>query len=110
VSPVDGKVLHFGQVRPDGSLEQVKGVKYNVDQFIGSDFESLRETMKAKAKQFYGNKMGRSTKNPQNKLFFITIYLAPGDYHGVHSPVDWNILEARHYPGSFQLLHIPRKR
>jgi phosphatidylserine decarboxylase len=29
----------------------------------------------------------------------MIIYLAPGDYHGVHSPVDWKIEEMRHFPG-----------
>jgi phosphatidylserine decarboxylase len=111
VSPVDGRVLHFGQVKPDGSIEQVKGVKFNVDQFIGPDFDQLREVMKEKAAEFYGKREQQaqeapSPAKPENKLFFITIYLAPGDYHGVHSPVDWNILEARHFPGTFSL-HQP---
>ncbi|KAH3901463.1 related to Phosphatidylserine decarboxylase proenzyme 1, mitochondrial [Saccharomycodes ludwigii] len=35
----------------------------------------------------------------QNKLMFAVIYLAPGDYHHYHSPVDWVIKLRRHFPG-----------
>jgi len=27
------------------------------------------------------------------------IYLAPGDYHGYHSPASWTVTERRHFPG-----------
>jgi phosphatidylserine decarboxylase len=30
---------------------------------------------------------------------FCTIYLAPGDYHGFHSPVTWSVERRRHFPG-----------
>eukprot|EP01111_Echinosteliopsis_oligospora_P004675 TRINITY_DN1771_c0_g1_i1.p1 TRINITY_DN1771_c0_g1~~TRINITY_DN1771_c0_g1_i1.p1 ORF type:complete len:512 (+),score=159.95 TRINITY_DN1771_c0_g1_i1:64-1599(+) len=32
-------------------------------------------------------------------LYHIAVYLAPGDYHGIHSPVDWEIERRRHIPG-----------
>lgn len=33
------------------------------------------------------------------ELFFAVIYLAPGDYHHYHSPVDWVCKVRRHFPG-----------
>ncbi|KAI8016441.1 hypothetical protein LOK49_LG05G01135, partial [Camellia lanceoleosa] len=30
-------------------------------------------------------------------LFYCVIYLKPGDYHQIHSPVDWNVLVRRHF-------------
>ncbi|GER25694.1 phosphatidylserine decarboxylase proenzyme [Striga asiatica] len=36
---------------------------------------------------------------PLKGLFYCVIYLKPGDYHRIHSPVDWNILVRRHFTG-----------
>ncbi|QLL34571.1 hypothetical protein HG536_0G04330 [Torulaspora globosa] len=33
------------------------------------------------------------------QLYFAVIYLAPGDYHHYHSPVDWVCKLRRHFPG-----------
>ena len=33
-SPADGKVLHFGSVK-NNEVEQVKGVTYSLEQFLG---------------------------------------------------------------------------
>jgi phosphatidylserine decarboxylase len=81
-SPVDGTVLHFGVVGSDGSLEQVKGSPFTLDSFIGPH-ELAHATTAAAGKQ----------------LYFCTIYLAPGDYHGVHAPVAMTVDGRRHFPG-----------
>ena len=39
VSPADGKVLHFGTVHGE-SIEQIKGVTYNLDALLGNDEKS----------------------------------------------------------------------
>lgn len=33
------------------------------------------------------------------QLYFAVVYLAPGDYHHYHSPVDWVCKLRRHFPG-----------
>lgn len=33
-------------------------------------------------------------------LYYCVIYLKPGDYHRIHSPVDWNVLVRRHFSGN----------
>ncbi|TMW59331.1 hypothetical protein Poli38472_004400 [Pythium oligandrum] len=93
-SPVDGRVAAIGVV--DGSsgvpvLEQVKGARYRLDEFLG-DLPTFfhREEKEKKAGQL-------ATKT---KLFHCVLYLAPGDYHRIHSPVDWTIDERRHFPGN----------
>ncbi|SCV05258.1 LANO_0H03532g1_1 [Lachancea nothofagi CBS 11611] len=46
----------------------------------------------------YVNKITGS--DPKNtKLCFAVIYLAPGDYHHYHSPVNWVCKLRRHFPG-----------
>ncbi|SCU93039.1 LAFA_0F14378g1_1 [Lachancea sp. 'fantastica'] len=41
----------------------------------------------------------KSTQPKNTKLCFAVIYLAPGDYHHYHSPVNWVCKLRRHFPG-----------
>lgn len=82
-------MLHFGVVKPDGYIEQVKGVTYRLDKFLGSS--SLSDTAVASAPC--------ESMEPQKCLYHIIIYLAPGDYHHFHSPADWTVYTRRHFPG-----------
>ena len=77
VSPVDGKVIQFGEIE-DHKLIQVKNSKYNLDELL--NFNSKRiQTYKGGS--------------------YITIYLAPYNYHRVHMPVDGILLENTIIPG-----------
>merc|ERR1719410_680777 len=79
VSPVDGIVVAFGAVDDSLSLEQIKGVRFNLQQFLyGYDTKATNE------------KMLNLTNDIQegNRLYYSIIYLAPGDYHRFHSPAD----------------------
>ena len=76
VSPSDGKLSCFGRV-DTGSRIQVKGQLYEVSELIGSEEDARRYS----AGQF------------------AVVYLAPGDYHRVHSPVDGRITLLRGMPG-----------
>lgn len=40
-----------------------------------------------------------SASSTQNKLFYVVVYLAPGDYHRFHSPVSWVCSIRRHFAG-----------
>ncbi|KAM9801263.1 phosphatidylserine decarboxylase proenzyme, mitochondrial [Neosynchiropus ocellatus] len=89
VSPADGRILHFGRVQ-NSEVEQVKGVTYSLESFLGpqencEDAASVRDAL---------------VSSPANDLFHVVVYLAPGDYHCFHSPVEWQVALRRHFPGS----------
>ncbi|TKR78252.1 hypothetical protein L596_019089 [Steinernema carpocapsae] len=79
VSPADGIVLHYGPVE-EGRIEYVKGHDYDVKEFLGPD---------AHLEQ----------KRGQTQLYQMVIYLAPGNYHGFHSPTNWTASQQIHHPG-----------
>ncbi|KAL7275931.1 phosphatidylserine decarboxylase 1 [Rhizina undulata] len=183
VSPADGKVLQFGEVRAGGEVEQVKGMTYSLDALLGAQTslgkvhrEGVLHSLSALAKknlegvdgdkdaavyqsdEEFANVNGISytlpsllsgekdaseqSKHPKTtreddetsddvsvppsngevaevradlargstsswwgsvekpkRLFFCVIYLAPGDYHRFHSPVNWVVERRRHFAG-----------
>ena len=96
MSPNDGKVLHFGKVDSDGRLEQVKGVTYKLNNFLG-DIEDLSGEKDRNGED--QNEENGGSCLADRHLYHIVLYLAPGDYHHFHSPADWNIFTRRHFPG-----------
>ncbi len=76
VWPCDGRVITTGRIL-DGRIPQVKGRNYAVEQLL-QDHELA----------------GQLRDGHQ-----VTIYLAPGDYHRVHSPFAGQITKIVHLPG-----------
>lgn len=121
VSPVDGKVLRLGQLRGPGTMiEQVKGFSYPVSSLLGAT-SSLHDTAEkdisgeqteqnvsesSSAKSWWRVSVAspklrdRTLLSPKRGIFYCVLYLHPGDYHRVHSPVDWNIFKRRHFSGN----------
>ncbi|WOG86289.1 hypothetical protein DCAR_0205490 [Daucus carota subsp. sativus] len=119
-SPVDGTVLRFGELKHPGTMiEQVKGFSYSVSSLLGArsspmiDVEDTQEESSVQ-EQSLGYKSEKSwwkvslaspklrepsPASPMKGLYYCVIYLKPGDYHRVHSPVDWNINVRRHFSG-----------
>jgi phosphatidylserine decarboxylase len=75
VSPVDALVYEFGKIN-DTAIIQAKGIDFSVDSLIPSD-----------------------TANEFRNGMFITLYLSPGDYHRIHSPVAGKIIGYFNIPG-----------
>lgn len=76
VHPVDGRLTQNAKIQ-NGELIQAKGWTYSVAEFLGD--EEL-------AKKYEGGT-------------FFTYYLCPADYHRIHSPMDGDLISARHIPG-----------
>ncbi|HOP27956.1 MAG TPA: archaetidylserine decarboxylase [Spirochaetota bacterium] len=75
VSTTDSRVDQFGTITKE-QIIQAKGITYSVRDLIPSP----------EAEKFIGGK-------------FITLYLSPGDYHRIHSPVDGKITGFFNIPG-----------
>lgn len=89
VCPCDGKVLHYGPI-DHRSIEQVKGITYSLDSFLGVGEKSLDPN------EVYHD----IPLDPvNNQLYHCVIYLAPGDYHRFHAPSNWIIEKLKHFSG-----------
>ncbi|XP_063207656.1 phosphatidylserine decarboxylase proenzyme, mitochondrial isoform X1 [Chroicocephalus ridibundus] len=97
ISPSDGKILNFGQVK-NCEVEQVKGVTYSLESFLGPRIctEELHFSQAPPGNSFQQQLVTKEG----NELYHCVIYLAPGDYHCFHSPTDWRVSHRRHFPGS----------
>ena len=74
ISPVDGTIAQCGKIE-EGLLLQAKGIYYSLTDLISED---------------------TVFKNP----FYITIYLAPRDYHRIHTPIDGTVASYSYFSGS----------
>lgn len=77
ICPVDGTISQLGKVH-QGRLLQAKGFDYGINQLLGGA-EHLAESF------LNGH--------------FITLYLAPKDYHRVHMPIAGKLREMIYIPG-----------
>ncbi|CAK7356356.1 unnamed protein product [Dovyalis caffra] len=122
VSPVDGTVLRFGELKGSGAMiEQVKGFSYSVSSVLGAgsflpmitegdmhkESSEQQSNLKEKNKKSWWRISLASPKIrdtvsacPAKGLYYCVIYLSPGDYHRIHSPADWNVLARRHFSGN----------
>ncbi|TPP62354.1 Phosphatidylserine decarboxylase proenzyme [Fasciola gigantica] len=93
VSPSDGQILHFGPIDPKHEvLEQVKGVRYSLPEFLGPPEHNVTERK-------HTVWPAKGPTNSGRQLYQCVIYLAPGDCHRFYNPTDWTIITRRHFPG-----------
>ena len=84
ISPVDGKIVEFGKI-VEGELIQIKEMGYDLLGLLDGD-EKLTETYKNGS--------------------FISIYLAPYNYHRVHAPVDGSLEQSKMIPGEMNRVDL----
>jgi len=92
VSPADGTVTHRGPFA-GGFLQQVKGVHYSINYFLGVDGQDKLHAACDDVRDFLHRRDGSTA------LYQWVVYLSPGDYHRFHSPTEWTVLRRRHFPG-----------
>ncbi len=76
VHPADSMLTQSGKIEK-GHILQAKSWDYSAAEFLGEDIL---------ARTYEGG-------------YFMTYYLCPADYHRVHSPLDGELISARHIPG-----------
>ncbi|OWF48807.1 phosphatidylserine decarboxylase proenzyme, mitochondrial-like [Mizuhopecten yessoensis] len=112
--PCDGRVLHFGEVE-NGKLEQVKGVIYSLQDFLGPLPRKEGDERVLSDEYEYvlsDEKYSKHLKiKSDNYLYHCVIYLAPGDYHRFHSAANWTVEHRRHFPGDLLSVspHVVRR-
>ncbi|HMO16497.1 MAG TPA: archaetidylserine decarboxylase [Oligoflexia bacterium] len=77
LSPVDGRVLEYGNIN-NSELIQAKGITYTTHDLISD----------------------KQLVNRFEHGSYATFYLAPGDYHHIHSPVTGSLLKRVYIPGA----------
>ncbi len=77
VAPVDGTVSSAGMISGH-HVFQAKGLDYALEDLLATDLQQVRHYVDGA---------------------YATLYLAPYNYHRVHSPVDGRIVAARYVPG-----------
>ena len=92
VSPVDGTLTQGGRFQPGKAvLTQIKGLDYSLEDLAGPGWD-LQEYLQGG---------------------FLTIYLAPYNYHRIHSPIEGQVTQVSYIPGAlwpvntWSVGHIP---
>lgn len=87
---------------------KLNGISYSLDDLVGNGTEVESETTEqlgdAAARSATFSAMTNSDiwlpdLGGDKQLYYAVIYLAPGDYHRFHSPVNWVTQIRRHYVG-----------
>ena len=83
VSPVDGRLIEHGKINED-SIIQIKNSHYSLTKLLNNNQELAMKYLNG---------------------YFVTLYLAPDNYHRVHMPLDGTLVNSEHIPGKCFAVH-----
>ena len=102
VSPCDGRILTVGQANTaESTIDAVKGRSYRLDEFmlgykgnLSDQDDSSKDDNNEGVQALLDNINAKG-----NSLYWMVIYLSPGDYHRFHSPAIHTADYRRHIAG-----------
>ena len=80
ISPSDGEISSIGKINGD-QLFQAKGKNYGLHDLLMTNIDEAEKYINGT---------------------FVTIYLAPENYHRVHAPIDGKLITLKYFPGNFR--------
>jgi len=83
ISPVDGIIVNSGRIKGE-TLIQAKGINYSLKSLV----------------------QNQEIEDSFNDGWFITIYLAPSDYHRIHFPYAGEIKETKYLRGDLNSVNL----